>query len=1206
MLAIPTLCLLLTCGAPQGSPDREVELVLEIPEHDLYPESIAWDPVSKSWLLGSLSHSRILRIYSVPLGRTPRARWTFDEGGGPLGVHGAALELAGRHAHERDLSRIAPGLERLTFSAWTRPRELGGYREIFRQECPRRLLFSFQHDGTILSLGLDVGGYVECDAATDPARLLDGEWHHAAATFDGRHMRVYLDGEEIGSLLRPGELATQGDVAGFIGSLGGVAEHYQGELDDLRVYGEALAPTGIARLHEAGRRALEASRAELRARTDAFWVPGETFARTLHLSRARRIAEGIPAHRDLAGEARRRLREAFPEVERRFFEWTGLDAGRVLAAEDAHGLAGAAGRLVELLLEYAPLTPEQEALLSGEERAAWQAALAIERRRDRLLARQDPEAAVEDWIGLILEAGARVVFRPLAAEAVAPYVPPSTPPLRRRTPEEERELLRADWLHQAGGEPDGPRILREIGWTRQLAGRLAAAAPEGPGLEEELAALDRLEEEARAAADPGRELYFAVRELKRSIALSNPALDFERILLVDGPYPQGSEWRHETRHRLGYMAVPGGRLLVLDGLSPGGRLTLLHPRPPWHGSFWRPDLSFDGRKVLFCFRPHNEKSFHLFEIGIDGEGLVQLTHGPYDDLDPIYLPDGEHVLFSTTRAHTYVRCMPPTNAFVLARCDADGSDIYLISRNNEPDYLPSLLHDGRVVYTRWEYTDKPLWRAQGLWTVHPDGTQVNTLWGNQSVWPDLLKDARAIPGSRRVMFTGSAHHDWFAGSVGIVDPAAGSNFPRGLTKVTAELPWPESGDGPTDPVESPDYHASGRYRGYTSPYPLSETDFLVSAEREGRFVLYLMDVFGNRELVFEGQHNVFHAVPVRARPRPPVRPDRVAWPERASRDEPADGVLFSADVHQGVPEELRGRARYLRVLTIDPKTYTYWHRRPYISTGPVVSMVQSEGVKRILGTVPIEKDGSVAFRVPSGKALHFQLLDEDRRALQTMRSFTGVMPGESRGCLGCHEQHSSASAVSGDRSALVREPSVITPPPWAPDTVGYHRYVQPVLERYCVSCHGGEGGERAEPDLTVRPGYLMFDEPYVTLTGRPSWGAAYQAPPDPPPGFGIAGMLMVEGYATTDPAGYVTPDPMTRLSYASRLIELASSGEHHGVVVDPLSRLRLIAWVDAMCPYRGEEEVRRIEDPDFPGMDWLAIRPLIRTAPTVVRPGPVD
>ena len=375
-------------------------------------------------------------------------------------------------------------------------------------------------------------------------------------------------------------------------------------------------------------------------------------------------------------------------------------------------------------------------------------------------------------------------------------------------------------------------------------------------------------------------LYFQVRDIKRQIAFRNPVIDFEQILLVDMPFPQGSEWPHETRHRLGYMAVPGARLLVLRGLTPGGELTQLMPQSPLHGSFWRPDVSWDARKVLFCFKPHNEKSFHLYEIDADGTDLVQLTDGPFDDLDPIYLQDDRHILFSTTRSHTYVRCMPPTNAFVLARCDGDGKNIYLVSRNNEPDYLPSVMNDGRVIYTRWEYTDKPLWRAQKLWTVNPDGTQVNTFWGNQSVWPDLLKDARSIPGSHRVMFTGSAHHNWFSGSVGILDPTKGYNFPDGLTKVTADVEWPESGNGPVDPVESAAYHASGLYAAYYSPFPLSEQDFLVSANRGGKFVLYLMDVDGNRELVYEGVHNILHAIPLRPRSRPPQIPDRVAWPSR--------------------------------------------------------------------------------------------------------------------------------------------------------------------------------------------------------------------------------------------------------------------------------------------------------------------------------------
>ncbi|MFV1967153.1 MAG: hypothetical protein ACC628_17125, partial [Pirellulaceae bacterium] len=856
--------------------------------------------------------------------------------------------------------------------------------------------------------------------------------------------------------------------------------------------------------------------------------------------------------------------------------------------------------------EYKPITACQLENMTVEEHRHWQTVETIQRRCEDLVQLGDAARNSPDWITVMLEAGRHIQFRPSAREAVAPFVAPTTPTLRNLTADEARAALEEDWLFQADQNPTPERLRKEIQWTRQLAARIQSRAPVNIDVTVELQRLAALEKRLDDLSAPDQDLYFEIRQVKRSILFKNPVLDFDQVLLVDMPYPQGSEWPHQTRHRLGYMAVPGARLLVLKGLSPSGKLRQLMPQAPLHGSFWRPDLSYDARKVVFCFKPHNEKSFHLYEINVDGTGLVQRTDGIYDDLDPIFLPDGEHILFSTSRSHTYVRCMPPTNAYVLARCDRDGSNIYLISRNNEPDYLPSVMNDGRVIYTRWEYTDKPLWRDQALWTLNPDGTQVNTFWGNQSVWPDLLKDARSIPDSRRVMFTGSAHHNWFSGAVGIIDPAKGYNFPHGLTKVTADVTWPESGNGPTDPIESPRYHASGKYTAYYSPYPLSERDFLVSANRGGKFLLYLMDVDGNRELVYEGVHNIFHALPLRPRPRPPLVPDRVAWPDEEHRLTPDPGVIYSNNIYHGAPKELRGKVRYLRILNTDPKTYTYWYKRPYISTGPVVSMVQSEGVKRILGTVPVERDGSVAFRAPSGMALHFQLLDEHYLALQTMRSFTGVMPGETRGCLGCHESHSRAPYQHNEETiAWSRGPSEIIPPPWDDDTVSYPRYVQPVLDKYCGKCHQGDGEATETLDLTQRPGFLIFDEPYVTLTGRPSWGQPYERPENAAPGFGIANMLMVEGFDKKDPRAYQTPKPMTALSYKSKLIDIAASGEHYDVRVDPVSLRRLILWVDTMCPYRGEEEVRAIPDPEFQGIDWLSIRPTIKTAPKIVRPGPV-
>ena len=745
--------------------------------------------------------------------------------------------------------------------------------------------------------------------------------------------------------------------------------------------------------------------------------------------------------------------------------------------------------------------------------------------------------------------------------------------------------------------PDAPAGWERPEFDNSAWPQAAVAAPYGggpwgriPGLDGPGAGGDPAA--AYADEDPALlDLYFAVRRVKRQILLKNPVLDFTRLLLVDEPMPVGPVHpEHEAVHRMGLSAAPGGRLLVLEGLDPGGKVRRLAPEKP--GSFWRPDLSFDARRVLFCYKPHDERSFHLYEINLDGTGLRQLTDSAYDDIDPVYLPDG-HIVFTTTRGNTYVRCGPFIYSYILARCDANGGNVYLISLNSEPDFVPSLMHDGRVIYSRWEYTDKPLWRIQSLWTVNPDGTQVTAFWGNQSIWPDHLSQPRQIPGSPRVMFCGVGHHDWWPGCVGIIDPSKGANFPDGLTKVTRDLPWPECGNGPVDPGESDRYHASGEFTGYTSPYPLSEEDFLVSARGAGRrFRLYLMDVDGNRDLVYEGAHHILHAIPVRPQQAPAARPDRVAWPGTGKdRKPPEPGCFYSPDVCQGVPDLPRGAVRYLRVVQQDHKTYSTWGKT-YRHSGPAVSVVQEEAVKRILGTVPVNKDGSVYFKVPAGRAVYFQLLDKDLRCLQTMRSFTGTMPGETRGCTGCHEMHSTTPERS-EGLAFRGGPCDITPAPWGTESISYERFVQPVLDRYCGKCHQGEGKARAKLDLTLRPGHGPFKEPYLTLVGPAGW----DSPARPGPGYGIAGAIPVETRAT-----YTTLRPMTYLSCKSRLIEIAMSGTHNDVKVDPLSLHRLIAWVDACCPYEGEEEIRALGDPDFPGIERLPIRPRVATAPRIERP----
>ncbi|MDO5582171.1 MAG: hypothetical protein Q4G69_13670 [Planctomycetia bacterium] len=801
---------------------------------------------------------------------------------------------------------------------------------------------------------------------------------------------------------------------------------------------------------------------------------------------------------------------------------------------------------------------------------------------------------------------------------------------------EGKEQIESDWLFQCDNAPTFEKAKFEITRARELADRMADLddAPEFP---KELKALADLEMKIAAAKETpelAKQYYFEVRKIKRAIVFANPLINFDKIVLIDNPYPKGKkgdatdEWGHEARHRNGFMAEPGGRLLVV-GLNPGEPVQdVLKGK---EGSFWRPDVSYDMKKLLFSFQPKGEKSFHLYECALDGSGLKQLTFGDYDDLDPIYSPDGK-IIFCSSRQHSYVRCMPMTHSFAVSRCDADGKNIYVISANGEPEYLPSMLNDGRVLFTRWEYTDKALWRVQSLWSMNPDGTNTQTFWGNQSVWPDVLTEARAVPNSSKVFFIGLGHHAWFDGSLGIIDPSVGLNYPLGLERITREVNWAEVGNGPEDPAPKVDYHAAGKFYAYKSPYPLSEEYFLVSA-REGKrlysgddhgwfFRLYMMDIYGNKELVYKGKYNAYYAMPLVKREYP-VKPDTVKWPKIGSDEKPAPGVLYSNNVFEGAPAVLKEKGKAIRVIQMDPKTYTTWHKTVQ-HDGPAISVFQADGVKRILGTVPIEKDGSINFEVPAGEAIFFEMLDEQGRAIHVMRTFTNVMPGERRGCVGCHEsQHATqqniaaAGAQVGD--AIRKAPAKLTPPSWgAGESIGFERFVQkPVLDKYCAKCHQNPEHEAYKKlNMVWRPSahgwwatvhhrpddVSPFNEPYLTMvTGKTRWGLAKERDERNVP-RNIAGLFIVEAYSGTDPENLKTLPPYSAYSPVSKLVHNAMSGEHNGVKVEGEDLARLIAWVDCNGPYLGDEEVRKMYDPQTETVAAIPpIYPRIGTAPRINR-----
>ena len=324
------------------------------------------------------------------------------------------------------------------------------------------------------------------------------------------------------------------------------------------------------------------------------------------------------------------------------------------------------------------------------------------------------------------------------------------------------------------------------------------------------------------------------------------------------------------------------------------------------------------------------------------------------------------------------------------------------------------------------------------------------------------------------MFTGVGHHNWFNGSIGIIDPRQGSNFPHGLTRVTWDLPWGEVGNSPADRCESPQVSCVGSLQGTWAPirFPKRISGF---RERQGcdKFRVYLMDVHGNRELIYEGGTTPGTRFPSgRARFRLGSRISSTGPEPERTANRKSRVCSTTPTFTRGVPELPRGSVKYLRVFQQDAKTYSTW-KKTFAFSGPPVSAVQSEAVKRIVSVVPVEADGSVYFEAPAGESFFFQLLDEQYRALHTMRSFSGVLPGERRGCVGCHKMHSTAPPVKSGL-ALRRTPTAISPPPWGTESIGYQRFVQPVLDRYCGECHQGDGKARKDCDLTVRPAPGVF------------------------------------------------------------------------------------------------------------------------------------
>ena len=408
--------------------------------------------------------------------------------------------------------------------------------------------------------------------------------------------------------------------------------------------------------------------------------------------------------------------------------------------------------------------------------------------------------------------------------------------------------------------------------------------------------------------------------------------------------------------------------------------------------------------------------FHIYEISVDGTGLRQLTRGRYDDLMPCYLPDGG-IAFVSTRRRSYSRCFGPNfsqrwHSYTLHRMNADGSGLRILSLNDVSEWFPAVANTGEILFARWDYIDRDAVTHQNLWSVRPDGSNPMAVWGNATPKPHCTFQAKAIPGSRKIAFIASAHHAITGGPVCVLDPAVDPNSQSAITRITPG-PYPEA-----ESDNIPEY--------YESPWPLSEKHFLVAYSRdrlifEGEHLnnpnpdnalgLYLLDAAGNRELLYrDAKLGSTSPIPLRPQPMPPVLPSTLP------PDAPPTGEMLVTDIYQGLGDVPRGTIKELRIVQIFPKT-------TWIADSPRIGIAGEENARAILGTVPVEADGSARFIVPAHKPILFQALDKDGFAYQTMRSTTYVQPGERTSCVGCHEHRMSAPPAASVPLAMQRPPS---------------------------------------------------------------------------------------------------------------------------------------------------------------------------------------
>jgi hypothetical protein len=582
------------------------------------------------------------------------------------------------------------------------------------------------------------------------------------------------------------------------------------------------------------------------------------------------------------------------------------------------------------------------------------------------------------------------------------------------------------------------------------------------------------------------------------------------------------------------------------------------------GSFLSPDLSYDGRQILFAYvectgdtklMHHLERnrgywpegrSYHIFKVNSDGTGLVQLTDGTWNEFDPCWLPGGK-IAFISERRGGYLRCGRVCPTYTLYRMDADGKNIRCLDPHETNEWQPSVSHDGMIVYTRWDYIDRSAMVAHAPWIITPDGRDPRAIQGNYSLRhtrPEMELDIRAIPGSRLFAATAAPHHGQSFGSIIVFDPSIpDDNNLAPVKRVTPDVGFPETQKG----TET-----------YGQVWPLSEDFYLCAYDPamevseitpKGNYGIYLVDSFGNRELIYRDPDiGCQSPMPFVPRKMPPMLPDQSDY----SADGTGKAVVSVANCYKTTHRLPRGtKIKALRIYQALPMTVP--SGAPPHDPGFRCSMDSVNIARALLGTVPVEEDGTAYFEVPALKELYFQAVDENGLAIISMRSETHFQPGEKASCQGCHEpRHGVPSVNQSKLLALNRSPSLIQPGPDGSNPFSYPRLVQPVLDKNCVSCHdkNPDKAPKLDREIVIKEGeaWMKSKSPYFRSYMNLSKFAFFRYP---------------ESSVETLPGKFG--------ARVAPLYGMLTKGHHDlKLSVEDMSRITL--WLDSCSPFYGVYE----------------------------------